>query len=187
MEDFEALLRLANGFFFLLMVQGSIMVVHSGTCSTTAPHLYRLVVLLTCIYFALLFLPLTCFCLVVCCLPLFIVLFRILPPIAERERRRRRAAGEELIARLPTAPFVPPINGDLDADSCVICLCLYEAEEEVKTLPCAHHYHRKCVDEWLRVDRSCPMCKRDVDRPGISRSTSSSSNSSEDSALTSPV
>ncbi|KAF7504234.1 hypothetical protein GJ744_002556 [Endocarpon pusillum] len=49
----------------------------------------------------------------------------------------------------------------LAGDRCLICLCDYEAKEEVRRLgKCQHMYHRECIDEWLTTGRnSCPMCR----------------------------
>jgi len=46
-------------------------------------------------------------------------------------------------------------------DRCLICLCDYEASEEIRQLgKCQHIYHRECIDEWLTTGRnSCPMCR----------------------------
>jgi hypothetical protein len=51
-----------------------------------------------------------------------------------------------------------------DVDTCNICLCDYEANETVKTLPCGHCYHAPCIDRWLRSVSNCPVCKQDVGR-----------------------
>ncbi|KAF9437925.1 hypothetical protein BGZ76_010556 [Entomortierella beljakovae] len=46
---------------------------------------------------------------------------------------------------------------------CAICLCDYEDEEELRKLNCKHYFHKDCVDEWLRLNRNCPLCKRDIE------------------------
>ena len=48
---------------------------------------------------------------------------------------------------------------------CVICLADYEAGVQYKTLPCRHHYHATCIDEWLHLNQSCPLCMRRVGDP----------------------
>ena len=27
---------------------------------------------------------------------------------------------------------------------------------------CGHEYHSKCIDEWLKSEKRCPMCNEDV-------------------------
>lgn len=47
---------------------------------------------------------------------------------------------------------------------CTICLSEYEPGDEVRVLPCKHHFHKSCVDQWLvSFDKSCPQCRMDVD------------------------
>ena len=45
---------------------------------------------------------------------------------------------------------------------CIFCQDEYAEGDSVRTLPCAHAFHAACVDEWLRANDSCPMCKRPV-------------------------
>ena len=34
---------------------------------------------------------------------------------------------------------------------CVVCMCDFESRQVVRVLPCAHEFHSKCVDKWLKV------------------------------------
>ena len=68
------------------------------------------------------------------------------------------------VARLPSTTLEEDMpNGQ----ECQICLVRMRAGEEVLTLPCFHLYHRDCIQRWLAVQRTCPVCKYDVaaDRP----------------------
>lgn len=47
-------------------------------------------------------------------------------------------------------------------EKCAICCCEYEDEDVVRILPCRHAEHAECLDQWLKLNRSCPLCQRDV-------------------------
>lgn len=46
--------------------------------------------------------------------------------------------------------------------NCTICLNDYVDNERVKMLPCKHHFHMSCIDEWFNVDDICPLCKKPI-------------------------
>ena len=41
---------------------------------------------------------------------------------------------------------------------CSICLEEMNSNTKITALNCAHIYHEKCVNEWLRKNRVCPIC-----------------------------
>ena len=43
--------------------------------------------------------------------------------------------------------------------SCSICLEDFEDESKVVVLSCKHIYHKKCIKEWTKIKRNCPLCK----------------------------
>lgn len=45
---------------------------------------------------------------------------------------------------------------------CVICYESYCEGCSVKFLPCEHHFHTECIDEWFNVRDSCPLCKKSI-------------------------
>ncbi|GAQ85803.1 hypothetical protein KFL_002550100 [Klebsormidium nitens] len=45
---------------------------------------------------------------------------------------------------------------------CCICLGQYKDGDELRELPCTHHFHSSCVDQWLKINASCPLCKSDM-------------------------
>uniref|UniRef100_A0A6M2EWX4 RING-type E3 ubiquitin transferase n=1 Tax=Populus davidiana TaxID=266767 RepID=A0A6M2EWX4_9ROSI len=45
---------------------------------------------------------------------------------------------------------------------CCICLSAYEDGSELRELPCGHHFHCMCIDKWLCINASCPLCKFDI-------------------------
>ncbi|XP_019435251.1 PREDICTED: putative RING-H2 finger protein ATL21A [Lupinus angustifolius] len=45
-------------------------------------------------------------------------------------------------------------------ETCPICLSKYRPKETVKHIPeCRHGFHAKCIDEWLPLNASCPICR----------------------------
>ncbi|XP_065860214.1 putative RING-H2 finger protein ATL21A isoform X1 [Euphorbia lathyris] len=53
--------------------------------------------------------------------------------------------------RLPEGP---------NDSTCAICLSEYHSKEIVRCIPeCNHFFHVGCIDEWLRLNNSCPVCR----------------------------
>ena len=44
-------------------------------------------------------------------------------------------------------------------ETCSICLEPFRNGDLLKWLPCFHPHHQECVDNWLLVNASCPICK----------------------------
>ncbi|KAG9451673.1 hypothetical protein H6P81_004577 [Aristolochia fimbriata] len=119
---------------------------------------------------------------VCCCLPCIIA---VLYAVADQE-----GATEEDIHRLPKYKFrrygsghklgcdtVGPFSGVMtecctespaehvlsaeDAECC-ICLSAYDDGVELRELPCGHHFHCACIDKWLYINATCPLCKFNI-------------------------
>ncbi|KAJ3342688.1 hypothetical protein HDU91_000506 [Kappamyces sp. JEL0680] len=79
-----------------------------------------------------------------------------------------------------TAPATPSsakgdqyLELDVEDATCSICLCEYEADEQLRQLSCKHHYHVACIDEWLHRNGQCPNCRTRDLAPGSSTGPSS--------------
>ncbi|XP_034780841.1 E3 ubiquitin-protein ligase znrf3-like [Acipenser ruthenus] len=53
------------------------------------------------------------------------------------------------------------LNSSSTAD-CAICLEKYIDGEELRVIPCAHRFHKKCVDPWLVQHHTCPHCRHNI-------------------------
>lgn len=168
-------------FFAIWFVVGNVWIFGGHSSAHEAPNLYRLcIVFLTfsCIGYAMPFILCATIC---CCLPC------IISALGFREDlTQNRGATSESIDALPTYKFKlkKHRNGD-DRDAvsdggviaagtdkervisgedavCCICLAKYANNDELRELPCSHFFHRECVDKWLKINATCPLCKSEV-------------------------
>ncbi|XP_057439662.1 putative RING-H2 finger protein ATL21A [Lotus japonicus] len=43
---------------------------------------------------------------------------------------------------------------------CSICLSEYKSKDTIRCIPeCTHCFHAHCIDEWLRMNGTCPLCR----------------------------
>lgn len=92
-------------------------------------------------------------------LAVIIFVFALRPAISERQLCQ--GATKEALSELPVTTYD---SEKCLAQSCSICLCDYDTDDNLRQLPCssgAHMFHVACVDEWLMRRRSCPICRED--------------------------
>ena len=53
------------------------------------------------------------------------------------------------------------IRDRLGDAECAVCRDAFEEGDRATRMPCSarHVFHAKCVEEWLKRDDSCPMCR----------------------------
>ncbi|CAM9983828.1 unnamed protein product [Scytosiphon promiscuus] len=84
-------------------------------------------------------------------LPCMLVLLRGLP------QRWQEGVRQDEIDSIPVVKYSEAEG--LEEGSCAVCLLDYEAEDELRILPCKHAFHKLCVDRWLAINRRCPICR----------------------------
>ncbi|XP_027342497.1 E3 ubiquitin-protein ligase At1g63170 [Abrus precatorius] len=171
-------------FFAVWFVVGNVWIFGGHTSPSDAPQLYRLcIVFLTfsCIGYAMPFILCATIC---CCLPCIISVLGI-----REDFSQNRGATVESINALPIYKFKlknnemgddQDVNAAIDDGGilaagtekervisgedavCCICLAKYADDEELRELPCFHVFHVACVDKWLKINASCPLCKSEV-------------------------
>lgn len=104
-----------------------------------------------------------------------LVSFRVLFSSSEEqqgEAPKVEAATPEQIALLPLVTFSDKLFPE-KGTSCAVCLSDFARGECLRRLPCRHHFHRRCADQWLVRSKRCPLCMQgiDVSPCGGSRST----------------
>ncbi|GJV05270.1 multidrug resistance-associated protein 5 [Tanacetum coccineum] len=59
---------------------------------------------------------------------------------------------------------------------CCICLPKYADNDLLRELPCTHFFHMECVDKWLKINASCPLCKFEIGASNEAASSTEDSN-----------
>ncbi|KAK2993176.1 hypothetical protein RJ640_030800 [Escallonia rubra] len=73
--------------------------------------------------------------------------------------------GQETCATTPPQPQTIKQQADevriiLFNDVCAICSDDIKYGERCRALPnCSHMYHQQCLDEWLKINEDCPLCR----------------------------
>lgn len=73
-------------------------------------------------------------------------------------------------SKIDSIPVHITTQKDVDENAeCAVCRCDYSVGEEVKRLPCTHIFHSPCLDPWLVLHDSCPICRCNLDgeRPSM--------------------
>jgi len=76
-----------------------------------------------------------------------------------------RQLDEGVISSFPVREFSGPGASCTTSDNqtcCSICLEDYSTGSSVKSLPCLHCFHADCIDTWLRLNTTCPVCKHSL-------------------------
>ncbi|XP_041076838.1 E3 ubiquitin-protein ligase RNF128-like isoform X4 [Polyodon spathula] len=80
-----------------------------------------------------------------------------------RRQKQLKADAKKAISQLEVRTLK---TGDkeigADADSCAVCIEVYNPNDVVRILTCNHLFHKTCIDPWLLEHRTCPMCKCDI-------------------------
>ncbi|CAM6049783.1 unnamed protein product [Sphagnum compactum] len=188
--DLAKRLESANTMFsFVWWIIGFYWITARGQAlPTEAPHLYWLCVVFLAfdVFFVVFCVALACVIgiAVCCCLPCIIA---ILYAVADQE-----GASEEDISALAKFKFqrtnhslekgsgekpgalagVMSLVGSSDCVTdraisgedaeCCICLSPYDDGVELREIPCTHHFHSVCIDKWLRINATCPLCKYNI-------------------------
>ncbi|KAF7101377.1 hypothetical protein CFC21_102734 [Triticum aestivum] len=77
-----------------------------------------------------------------------------------------RGVSANTLASLPSVTYQAEDNQDSNMEQCVICRVEFEEGESLVALPCKHSYHSDCINQWLQLNKVCPMCSAEVSTPG---------------------
>uniref|UniRef100_A0AAF5D3V2 RING-type domain-containing protein n=2 Tax=Strongyloides stercoralis TaxID=6248 RepID=A0AAF5D3V2_STRER len=74
-------------------------------------------------------------------------------------------SGDDIKKFTTIMPFSKDSNcGENESERCTVCLCDFDSGDEVRLLNCSHKFHVECIDQWLSINKKCPLCREDVDK-----------------------
>ncbi|CAO2190387.1 unnamed protein product [Urochloa humidicola] len=68
----------------------------------------------------------------------------------------------DTIASLPSLTYQAQDKQEGNMEQCVICRVEFDEGETLVALPCKHPYHSECINQWLQLNKVCPMCSAEV-------------------------
>lgn len=64
----------------------------------------------------------------------------------------------------------------MEDDTCPICMDILQEKETVYTMnACSHLYCKECIETWVSENKTCPVCKTDLQISSMSKEPSDSS------------
>ncbi|XVE76349.1 hypothetical protein DITRI_Ditri12bG0165100 [Diplodiscus trichospermus] len=80
----------------------------------------------------------------------------------QRERPVDRSGSASTPRLIPIFKY----SKDCNEDMCAVCLGDFKEGEQIRVLPdCLHIFHVACIDTWLNLHSSCPLCRADTSLP----------------------
>jgi len=71
-----------------------------------------------------------------------------------------KGLNKDKINKIPVVNFKK--NYYKDNNKCVICQEDFRDFEKVKKLGCEHLFHINCIDQWLKKEKKCPFCNKEI-------------------------
>lgn len=60
---------------------------------------------------------------------------------------------QEALARLPTCKASSLRTAGAADSDCAVCRMEYDDDDTLTLLPCKHHYHAECIQQWLTLNK----------------------------------
>ncbi|KAG4208955.1 hypothetical protein ERO13_A03G165500v2 [Gossypium hirsutum] len=79
-----------------------------------------------------------------------------------------RGLSADSLASLPSIKYKAGSSQTGSNDSCVICRVDYDDGDSLTVLSCKHSYHPECINNWLKINKVCPVCSAEVSTSGQS-------------------
>uniref|UniRef100_A0A7N0ZSI7 RING-type E3 ubiquitin transferase n=1 Tax=Kalanchoe fedtschenkoi TaxID=63787 RepID=A0A7N0ZSI7_KALFE len=83
----------------------------------------------------------------------------IFEPYSYRNMQIGEEAGTTEVRAAPASEAAIAALDKVEVEEGACAICLEENKERFSRTPCKHVFHTKCVEKWLRISSSCPMCR----------------------------
>jgi hypothetical protein len=152
------------------ILAGQIWLFDSETCTNSAPGVFTISLALLVVFYGLLGLPVLALVLTCLCIPALYIIRRAsgyTPPTAGSSQTRIDEIPTRIIGAATTGNGNDVENPDdskegSGSEECAVCMESFSAGDEVRVLPCNHEFHVACVDQWLRMRSTCPLCRSNI-------------------------
>eukprot|EP00929_Paragymnodinium_shiwhaense_P015339 TRINITY_DN123417_c0_g1_i1.p1 TRINITY_DN123417_c0_g1~~TRINITY_DN123417_c0_g1_i1.p1 ORF type:complete len:302 (-),score=58.99 TRINITY_DN123417_c0_g1_i1:62-967(-) len=135
------------------------------SCKSTSPILYewvQIILLVASVFLAATtLLPLTFY------LTVMVLIVLVNRGMISNQKAAREGTLERLQVVTYDANLFAPSDAPDDARPSGECCCCTEefnaVEGSILCTPCGHYYHKDCIGDWLKLARTCPLCRCDLE------------------------
>lgn len=157
---------------FTAYIFGNVWILSATTCSSTSPIVYYTSLVWLLYGYLVISLPMILCVMIVCCLPLAMRIFGQNSFMYDYyQGTTRQGLSSTQIQKIPTKLYdVSNHDNSPSTDetvrphstTCAICLGDFESEDILRSLDCSHDFHKECLDAWLQISGTCPLCMQRV-------------------------
>ncbi|KAL1202597.1 E3 ubiquitin-protein ligase MPSR1 [Cardamine amara subsp. amara] len=77
-------------------------------------------------------------------------------------KQGRSPASKSSVESMPRVVIGEDKEKGGEGGSCAICLEEWSKGDVAAEMPCEHKFHSKCVEEWLGMHATCPLCRYEM-------------------------
>lgn len=146
---------------WLLIIIGFVLFFNVKTCPSTNPELYIFVkyyLIFLSVSYALGFF--------ISCALIGLIVYGMMNGWFDQTN----GASPDTIKKIDTIEYDPSMfasdekeNDDRPACECCCCQEKFDDVKAIKKTPCGHYFHEECLEKWLKVACTCPICRLDLD------------------------
>jgi hypothetical protein len=139
------------------------IVVDTDDCQNSMPNMYNMILAYTIISGIFIIIPFLLGCLLLCSLPCLLMLSENLDTTEGVDNNFLEKAPKSTYKDRKIVEGGEEFEIGEENAACCICMTDYEEDIALRRLHCGHHFHQECADKWLKINKTCPLCRARVD------------------------